>query len=49
MFHSAFKDKTKENLEKELKSFDCLFLPLPQKINIVLKHKPKGPDRLFAT
>lgn len=29
MFQTAFKDKNKENLEKEPKSFGCLFLPLP--------------------
>lgn len=29
MFQTAFKNKTKENLEKELKSFGRLFLPLP--------------------
>lgn len=29
MFQTNFKDKNKENLDKELKSFGCLFLPLP--------------------
>lgn len=29
MFQTAFKDKNKENLEKEPRSFGCLLLPLP--------------------
>lgn len=36
MFQTAFKDKNKKNLEKELKSFGRLFLPLPAVYRLVI-------------